>query len=139
MTIIPDRDLQSALNDAISDAFPTMPIAWENVKYTPTVGTTYFRVWMLPAESDVLTLGQDPWVERKGVFQVSIFAPIGIGFGAPKTKATEVIAIFKPNTSFVYNGLTVIIDKAWASSGRNEDNGWYHIPVNVRYRCYFAD
>ena len=139
MTIVPDRDLQSALNDALADAFPTTPIAWENVKFTPTVGTTYFRVWLLPAKSDVMTLGPSPWIDRGGIFQVSVFAPIGTGFGAPKGKAAEVVAAFKANTSFIYNGLLVIIDKSWISSGMNDEAGWYSIPVNIQYRVYFAD
>jgi len=138
MTTVPDRDLQSALNDALYDAFPTMPVAWENVKYVPTVGVAYFRAWLLPGETQVMTLGQEPWTERVGVFQVSVVEPIEIGFGIPVAKAAEVVAAFKPNTSFVYNGLTVIIDKSWLSSGRVED-AWYHIPVNIKYRCHYND
>ena len=139
MSIIPDVDVQSALNDALYDAFPTMPIAWENTKYTPTVGTAYFRVWMLPAEADVVTMGPSPWMERVGVFQVSVFEPIGIGFGVPKAKAAQVVAAFKANTSFVYNGLLVIITKSWFSPAIVEPEGWYHIPVSVRYRCHYQD
>jgi hypothetical protein len=136
--IIPDKDLQLALNAELADAFPAMPIAWENVEYKPTVGTAYFRVWMLPAETEVVTLGQSPWQLRLGVFQVSVFYPIGVGFVVPKVKAAEVVAAFKANTSFVFNGLTVIIDKSWPAPGF-ADGVWYHIPVSVRYRCYYAD
>lgn len=139
MTIIPDRDLQSALNDALNDAFPAMPIAWENYEYTPTMGTAYLKVWLIPADNEVKTLGPNPWQERKGIFQVSVFEPQGIGFGIPKSKAAEVVAAFQSNTSFIYNGLTVIIDRSEILAGRNDEKGWYHIPVNIRYRCYYAD
>ena len=139
MTIVPDRDLQSALNDALADAFPTMPIAWENVKFTPTVGTTYFRVHLLRAKSDVKTLGQSPWIERQGIFQVSVFSPIGTGFGAPIGKAAEIVAAFKASTSFVYNGLTVTIVLAWIGDGLDDEAGWHNTPVNIQYRCHFAD
>ncbi len=137
--IVPDKDLQSALNAALYDAFPTMPIAWENTPYTPTIGITYFQVWLMPAETDLMTLGQSPWLMRQGIFQVSVFAPIGIGFGVAKGKAAEIIAAFKSSTSFVYNGLSVTIEKSWVSGGIIEDDGWYHIPVSIRYRCYHAD
>ena len=136
MTVIPDRDVQAALNYALAMAFPTMPIVWENTKYNPVVGTAYFRVWMLPAETDVITIGQTPWQARTGIFQVSLFYPVGIGFGVPKGKVAEVVAAFKANTSFTYNTLRVIIDKTWPSSAMEEDSGWYHIPVNIRYACY---
>lgn len=135
MTVIPDKDLQSALNQALAAAFPTMPIAWENTEYTPVVGTPYFRVYLLPAEIDVITLGPSPYQERKGIFQVSVLYPIGIGFGTPKGKVAEIVAAFRAGTVFTYNTLRVVCDKAWPSSGRKEDNAWYHIPVNVRYHC----
>jgi hypothetical protein len=137
MAVIPDRDIQAALNYALAMAFPLMPIAWENTKYVPTVGTAYFRVWMLPAETDVITIGPEPWLERKGVFQVSVLYPIGVGFGPPKVKAAEVVAAFRANTSFTYNTLRVVIDKSWPAPGMLEDEGWYHIPVSVRYTCYY--
>lgn len=139
MTIVPDRDLQSALNDALYDAFPTVPVAWENAKYVPTTGTAYFRTWLLPAETSVLTVGQGPWTERKGIFQVDVYYSGGIGFGTPKAKAAEVVAAFKPNTAFIYNGLMVIIDKSWISPARIDEAGWYNIPVSIRYRCHYAD
>ena len=137
MATIPDRDVQSALNDALYDAFPTSPIAWENTNYNPTVGTLYLRPWFLPAETDVICIGGiPPWQSRQGVFQVSVFSPIGAGFGAAKSKATEVVAAFQANSSFVYNGLTVIVRKSWPGPGIQEDNGWYHVPVSIRYTCY---
>jgi len=138
MTVIPDKDIQSALNTTLALAFPTMPIAWENTEYTPTVGTAYFRVWFLPAEVDVMTLGPSPWQERKGIFQVSIFYPTKIGFGIPAGKAAEVIAVFKAGTVLTYNTLRIVCEKAWRSSGMIDENGWYSIPVNCRYRCEYA-
>jgi len=139
MAVIPDKDVQSALNYALAMAFPTMAIVWENTKYTPAVGTPFFRVWMLPAETDIITIGQTPWQERKGVFQVSVLYPISIGFGVPKGKAAEVVAAFKPNTAITYNTLRVIIDKSWPGPGILEDDGWYHIPVSIRYCCYSTE
>jgi Bacteriophage related domain of unknown function len=140
MAIIPDRDVQSALNDALYDAFPAEPIAWENTDYNPTVGTLYLRPWLIPAEPEVLCLGSSPpWQARKGIFQVSVFSPIGVGFGAAKAKAAEIVAAFQANSSFVYNGLTVIIRKSWPGQGIREEDGWYHVPVSISYTCYSND
>lgn len=141
MTTIPDRDVQSALNDALYDAFPTASIAWENTNFNPTTGTLYLRAWLLPAQTDVICLGgSPPWQSRQGIFQVSVFSPIGTGFGAAKSKAAEIIAAFPANSSFIYNGLTVIIRKSWPGPGIIEDNGtWYHVPVSISYTCYSND
>jgi hypothetical protein len=144
MTVIPDKDIQSALNTTLALAFPTMPIAWENAEYldpldatikAPVLGTPYLRVHLLPAETDVITIGETPWQQFQGIFQVSVLYPINIGFGTPKGKAAEVVAVFKAGTVINYNTLRVICEKVWPSSGMQEDTSWYHIPVNVRYRC----
>lgn len=134
MTVVPEVDLKSALNVALNDAALGLPIAWENDAYTPVVGTAYLRVWNLPAETDVMTLGPEPWQEHKGIFQVSVFYPIGVGDMVPLAKAAAVVAVFRATTTYTYNTLRVICEKAWLSSARVEDNLWYHIPVNIRYR-----
>jgi hypothetical protein len=92
---------------------------------------------MLPAETDVLCLGPEPWKEHHGIFQVNVVEPIGIGFGVPKGKAAAIVAAFPPNTAIVYNLLRVLIFKAWPSGGAmQEEEGWYNIPVSIRYCCY---
>lgn len=140
MAVIPVKDIQSALNEALELAFPRMPIVWENTEYTPTIGTTYFSAWLLPAEPDNLCIGgSPPWQQHQGIFQVNVFSPIGIGFGYPKNKAAEIVAAFPANSSFVYNSLTIIIRKAWPAIGFPNDNGWYQIPVSIRYCCYSND
>lgn len=136
MTIVPDYDLQAALNDRLSDEFPAMPIAWENVPYTPILGTAYFAAHLLPAEPDPFTLGQNPWIERRGIFQVSCFYPALAGWGDAKSKAAEVVAAFPAHSSFIYNGLEVNIDRCWPGPGMNQD-GWYMVPISIRYHCFY--
>lgn len=135
MTIYPDKDLQSALNKALDDAFPAMDVAWENINFVPAVGIGYLRAWLLPAETDVATLGPNPWQRHQGIFQVSVFYPLGQGPGPAMGKAAEIQKIFRPGAKFYYNSVEVVIEKSWPSSAMVEDGGWYHIPVNVRYRC----
>jgi hypothetical protein len=136
MTTIPDIDLQSALNDQLNDEFPTMAIAWENVDFTPALGTPYLAAYLLPAESTVKTLGPNPYIERKGIFQVTCVYPAGAGWGAAKSKAAEVIAAFPAGQEFVYNGLTVTIEKSWPAAGFPKD-GWYQVPTSIRYHCIY--
>ena len=136
MTTIPDYDIQAALNDRLSDEFPTTPTAWENVSYTPTLGTAYFAAHLLPAEPDILTLGPTPYMERRGIFQVSCFYPSLAGWGAAKTGVAAVVAAFPATLQFVYNGLTVTIEKTWPGPGLAQD-GWYMVPISIRYHCVY--
>jgi len=136
MTIVPDYDLQAALNDRLNDEFPLVPIAWENVGYTPDLGTAYLAAHLLPAEPSILTLGSTPYQERRGIFQVSCFYPALAGWGPAKTGAANVVAAFPATLQFIYNGLTVIIDKTWPGPGISQD-GWYMVPVSIQYHCVY--
>ena len=139
MTTVADVDVQSALNDRLHTDFPSTPIAWENVKYTPVPGTPYLRAWLLPAEPRVMTLGPSPVIHRTGIFQVDCFYPAGAGWGTAKAKAALVVATYKAGTRWVYNGLAVQSERAWPGPAMDDDQGWYHIPVSIRYTCYFID
>jgi hypothetical protein len=145
MTTIPDYDLQVALNNRLNDEFSMMPIAWENAKYVdpddssieaPVLGTPYLAAFLLPAEPDILTLGTTPYQERRGIFQVSCFYPALAGWGPVKTKAAEIVAAFPATLQFVYNGLTISIDKTWPGPGISQD-GWYMCPVSIKYHCVY--
>ncbi len=136
MTTVPDYDIQAALNDRFSDEFPTMPTAWENVPYTPIVGTAYFAAHLLPAEPDVLTLGSSPWIERRGIFQVSCFYPALAGWGTAKSGAADIVEAFPAGLQFSYNGLLVTIELSWPGPGMQQD-GWYMCPVSIRYHCHY--
>jgi hypothetical protein len=139
MTVTPDYDVQAALNDRLNDEFPLLPIAWENVPYVPTLGTPYLEAHLLPAEPEILTLGATPYQERRGIFQVSCFypsIPSDNGWGKAKRGAAEVVAAFPVTLRFVYNGLTVVIEKTWPGPGLSQD-GWYMVPVSIQYHCVY--
>lgn len=145
MTTVPDYDIQAALNDRLMDEFPAMPTAWENTGYVdpanptikaPVIGTPYLAAHILRAESNPFTLGQNPWVERQGIFQVSCFYPALDGWGTVISKAAEIVAAFPAHSSFIYNGLEVNIDISWLSNGLPQ-GGWFMVPVSVRYHCVY--
>lgn len=136
MPTVPDSDLQSALNDRLNDEFPNMAIAWENVDFDPALGTPYLAAYLLPAESTVETLGSNPYIERKGIFQVTCVYPAGASYVPAKSKAAEIVAAFPAGLQFVFNGLTMTIDKSWPGPGFPKD-GWYQVPVSIRYHSIF--
>lgn len=136
MTTIPDYDIQAALNDRLSDEFPAMPIAWENVSYTPTLGTPYLRAHWFPVESKPITLGSSPFIERKGFFQIDCVYPAGQGWGDARSKVAEIVAAFPPRTSFIYNGLEVNIEEIKPHKGLPGD-GWYMIPTDIYVNCVY--
>ena len=145
-TIIPERDIQSAFNTELVDAFPAYAsagrIAMQNVDFDPPTSDPWLRGTLLPAEPDIATLGMPPFMQYQGIYQVDVFTKQNIGPYAPSTIAAEVVAAFTsglPGRMLVFNGLEIRIVKAWLGQATPEDTGWYHIPVNIAYRCHSND
>ncbi len=134
MTTISEIDLQSALNQQLSSLMDQIPIAWENAKYQPEVGTPYLRATLLPAETAVATLGPNNFLEHKGIFQVDCVYPLGEGWGPAKAMAAQIVALFRTGTRLSYNGISILCEKAWPGPGLPGD--YYVIPVSIRYSCY---
>lgn len=135
MAVIPDSDLQSALNARLNTLTGGLAIAWENTPLKPVVGTPYLRAWLLPAEPAIASLGPSPWQERRGIFQVDCCYPVGDGWGTAKTKVAALVTHFCAGTRLTYNTLVVVVEKSWPGPAL-VDEGWYRISVSILYSCY---
>lgn len=113
--------------------FPSLPpVAWENVAYTPTIGTTYIAPYLLPGEPIQVEIGTAGANRYTGVFQISIFAPTGSGIAAINTLAGALCDYFKRGTTVSYGGLIVSCQKAYSAPVLQETD-WQHLPITIRY------
>jgi hypothetical protein len=81
------------------------PIAWENVLFgAPADGSVYLRVAFLPGQSSWAWLGEGTATHERGVYQVGISAPFGMGSGEAEELADRVIAHFKRKQLAVTSG-----------------------------------
>lgn len=112
---------------------PPLPVAWENTTYTPSPSTAYLRCAMLPATTQNPSMGA-PHVRLVGLYQVNVYGIQDQGPAGAEAIADAIIALF-PRGGMVQNGVTINIDTTgWRSQGLNDDNGFYFVPVRVRYR-----
>lgn len=112
---------------------PALTIAWENVPFSqPT--SVYLRAFLLPAA----TTGPDlAGVARtyRGVYQVSVVAPINSGPGVAEGIADEIAALFPLNARFTVPGLTLqVITPVTAAQGA-QDSTNFIVPVGFGYRA----
>lgn len=108
--------------------------AWENKDFTPPEGDLWIRETYLPAEKRAAAIGTSSQNRHRGIYQVDVFRPSGEGSGEAEETVTAIENLFKRGTVISYSGITVKIESASRTSGR-EDKPWYMIPVFIRWRA----
>ena len=119
--------LQAKLN-----GMTALATAWENVPYTPIVGTPYQAAYVLLAISDNPTFGDD-YYQEQGIFQISLFYPIQVGTSVVEARAQLIRTTFKRGTSMVSGTVTVRINKTPEISPGRVDGDRWHIPVKISF------
>lgn len=127
------KAIESRLSAWASARVPTMPIAWENVPFMPPSGA-YLRAFLLPATTSGIDLAGAGRTYR-GVYQVSVVAPINAGPGFAEAIADELAALFTLNLRIAVTGLTLqVITPVTAAQGA-QDATDYTVPVSFQYRA----
>jgi hypothetical protein len=89
-------NVHAALDGHLAALADLPPIAWENTHFdAPADGSAYLRVAFLPGQSSWAWLGEGTATHERGVYQVGISAPFGMGSGEAEDLADRVIAHFK--------------------------------------------
>ena len=112
---------------------PPLPVAWENVSYTPSPATGWLQVALLPGVTVNPALGVR-FDRLVGFFQVNVYAIQDGGPAAAEAIADAILDLF-PRGSLTQNGAIINIDTTGSrAQGMNDENGFYFIPVRIRYR-----
>lgn len=121
--------MRQLLETRLNAMSPALPTSWQNVPFTPIVGTAYQRAAILPLAPDNRVMGQHFYFEQV-IFQVVLCYPENTGSNAAMTRAEALRAWFKRGTSLV-GAYTVIIKDTPAIAPPMSDAGWYLIPVSI--------
>lgn len=112
---------------------PVLQVAWENTTYTPSPQVAYLRCAMLPALTLNPALGTR-FDRLQGFYQINVYGTQDSGPAAAESVADALIALF-PRGSLTQNGVIINIDTTGSrTQGLNDQNGFYFIPVRIRYR-----
>ena len=107
-------------------------IAWENVPFTPVIGTAYIKPVLLPGEPQQAEIGTNGINRHYGIFQISIFAPAGKGIATISSLRDGLIDFFKRGTTLTHSGVTVRIRKAYPAPQMQETD-WLHQPITIQF------
>jgi hypothetical protein len=114
----------------------TTSVAWPNVAFTPTTGTPWVRLTILPADAAQTTMGTNGGgvFEYTGLVNVQVFVPENEGDGEARTLAEQVCGIFRGVTAggITYVGPTG--EGPYTQTVGNDGAGWFQINVWVPYR-----
>lgn len=112
---------------------PEIQIAWENIKFTPPEGR-YGRANLIPARTASRDLGGMAR-EYVGVFQVSLYMPIGVGPGAADSLEASLDGAFPVDEPLGDAQFQIFITSPMSAAPALEDADRYVIPVSCMYRA----
>jgi len=114
-------------------------VAYENVSFNPTTGTSFLQPVFTPTIRRPAVMGTGPQQRYQGIFRVLCHAPEGAGPSVADELANSVINAFEAHTDISYNTgsetIKVSISYAERSAGLL-DTPWYIIPVNIGWYIY---
>lgn len=112
----------------------SLPVAWQNVSFTPPASGIYLRAFLLPANTDSLDLEGGHRLYT-GVFQVSIVTPNGQGSGAAEQLAADLDAEFPCNLRLTSGLFAVQIVSPCSQGPMIQGDTHFMLPVSFRYRA----
>lgn len=126
-------DIQAALDTQLNAASLGIDIAYENVSYTPTTGTSWARATTLYSNTEMLTLDRIDLV--KGIYQVDIFVEQEKGPAALNTLLDTLQASFKAQRKLTAGTHTIYIDEINRLPA-TQDSPFYMGSLEVAFRCH---
>jgi len=128
-------DIRAALESKLSNIAGIPPIAFDNVPYDPTTGTSFIKSSYIPVTRVPAVRGLNPSQRYGGIYAVTVYCPEGNGPGVADGIANTVIENFEAATDVSLNNFNVSIDYAERQQGFL-DTPWYYIPINIGWYIY---
>jgi len=129
------REIRSILETQLTSIQDVPDIAYENVPYNPTTGTSYIEITYLPTSRRPAARGLNPQQRYEGIFAINCYASEGKGPAVAETIAENVMTAFEATTSMTTNNITVSIDYSEVRQGFL-DSPWFVVPVNIGWYAY---
>lgn len=125
-------DTQQALETWLS-LMPGLPqVAWPNIEFEPTLGTTYLRPIVLPGRSETHNIIDEQL--NPGIFQVDIYTPAGNGSGESLDLADAIYDHFA-RQDLSTGTLCLYINQIEVNTAQRID-AWHVLSVSIYYNSY---
>lgn len=127
--------IRAALESRLNGMTPALATAWTNVPFEPTIGTPWQRVDLLvntPIDHAVTA----DLVQQRGILQVTLFYPLGVGTATAAARADAVRARFAPVQTLTSGGTNVEISESAHVAAGQVVGEWYAIPISIPWRSF---
>jgi hypothetical protein len=114
------------------------PVAWQNRTFTPPNQAVWFKESLLPATSALTSfcgVGVDGLIQETGIYQITVYTPVGTETKAADDWASLLAATFKPGVVLSHSGQQVRCESA-AIAPPVQETSWFGVPVSIRYRLF---
>jgi hypothetical protein len=95
----------------------------------------FVRSTLLPAQTQILTLGVGGIDRLNGLFQIDVFTKTGTGFTEGNNTADAIMNAFVKGDNHTSGNVVVFIDNKWRISARTLQN-FYVVPIFIQWSCY---
>lgn len=155
------KDIRAALESHLNNTANLPTIAFENVAFTPVVGTSFIKSQYVPTSTKPAVRGLNPQLRYQGIYSVTVFAPEGAGPNEAEGYINTIIESFAATSSIYWdipnnallteddafitlegggrilldNVINVSIDYSERQQGMI-DSPWYFTPINIGWYIY---
>jgi hypothetical protein len=127
--------VDQAITQRVIDAALGLPIAHENIDYTPISGTPYAELKVF--QNDLTAFSVTSSAQSDGFFQVLFHYPQNTSAIQAKTKADQLMASFKIGQKITRDGVTLVVNRVTRLEP-STDGGWYRLPVRIFFRSFLT-
>lgn len=129
--------IRRALENHLKAMVPAIPIAWENVAFTPPAdGSAYAEVRFVP--NDPITPMDSLSFIEQGFFQVALMYPQGVGPRDSETRVDQLRAHFRRGTTLTAGGVSTIITRVPTVAAPVPADGQWRVPVTIYWQAQVA-
>lgn len=130
--------VQSLLDTKLSQFTTSYEIAWEAVKYKPTLGQAFLRPTNIIGDGEVLDLANSVQ-SNVGIYQIDLFLPMTTGTMAEHLTTTDALfQHFKSELKLIHTGGTSVIIRGINRLPIDEvENSWLVSGIEINYISYF--
>lgn len=135
-----DLNIMGVLNDRLGQWLSTTTrvsatdIDYPNRDYSPTLGTSYIKVDIMPAQTSQASIGQDSRSRNIGIYQLMIFVPKNRSMMDSVPIVNELKEYFKFGTGIILGDIKIKITR-FQIEPYLEDDAWFVQPVSISYRA----
>jgi hypothetical protein len=135
------NDIRAALEQALDAivGFPaTDQIAFENINFRPSKGTSWARVALQITDTGKAAVGPNAKRLYEGLMLVDVFNPRGNGPSAADAMADLVVDTFTETSVHTSGAATVRIRSSRRALAQSHETDFYMVPCTVTWYCYLS-